>query len=355
MKTTTLHIAQLDKFIPPFIEFIREEFPKNGQKFITYGDFDKFNHAVGDDAVYISKSSNRMKTFGTRYGRILFEMYRSDKVILHGLFDIYLVAVLFSNPWLLKKCYWIIWGGDLYKYRAYLNAGDSIPSWAEFMRKSVIKRLGNLVSYLDGDINLARKVYGARGQHIRCNMYLSNVFTATKETCSPHHKRGHIKVLVGNSSDPSNNHIDALNKLIPFKSNDIEVIIPLSYGDKNHAENVIEYAKEKFGEKVRILTDFIDKDEYMTLLNTIDIAIFNHDRQQAMGNTISLLGMGKTVYIKDGTSQWDLFDSLGVNVKNVSNFDLQLLSTFQVTENIDLVKEQFSKQALVEQYRGFLI
>ena len=33
--------------------------------------------------------------------------------------------------------------------------------------------------------------------------------------------------------------------------------------------------------------------DYIQFLNQIDIAVFNHNRQQAMGTIRSLLGMGK--------------------------------------------------------------
>ena len=38
--------------------------------------------------------------------------------------------------------------------------------------------------------------------------------------------------------------------------------------------------------------------DYLKILGKIDIAIFNHERQQAVGNITSLLGLGKKVYIK---------------------------------------------------------
>lgn len=41
------------------------------------------------------------------------------------------------------------------------------------------------------------------------------------------------------------------------------------------------------------IVDFMDFNEYINFLSTIDIAIFNHKRQQGMGNIITLLGMGK--------------------------------------------------------------
>ena len=46
--------------------------------------------------------------------RFLIDMYRSKIIIIHGLFNIWYTFFLVLNPWLLKKCNWLIWGGDIY-------------------------------------------------------------------------------------------------------------------------------------------------------------------------------------------------------------------------------------------------
>ncbi|MGR5503038.1 TDP-N-acetylfucosamine:lipid II N-acetylfucosaminyltransferase [Vibrio sp. DNB22_10_4] len=356
--TNVLHIAPLEKFIPPFIDFIRKEFPNSGQKVITYGDIEKYKYELGEDSVHLDRKGNKIARFFSRYARILGEMNRSDKIILHGLFDNYLVFVLFLNPWLLNKCYWIIWGGDLYKFNRELYLNTKFFKLKEFFRKSVISRLGYLVTYLSGDVEIARKVYGAKGEHIECIMYLSNVFTekyANKEfDCDS----GDIKILLGNSADPTNNHLDALKKLLPIKNENIKIIIPLSYGNKDNADIVMQCAQDMFGDKVRFLVDFMPYSDYLNLLETIDVAIFNHDRQQAMGNTISLVGMGKKVYIKKGTSQWELFKTLAVSVFNIEDIvDLDNLSSNinLIDRNQEIVRNYFSKKNLKEQLSKIIL
>lgn len=44
-------------------------------------------------------------------------MNNSENIFIHGLFSKELVLLLFGQPWLLKKSYWVIWGGDLYYYK----------------------------------------------------------------------------------------------------------------------------------------------------------------------------------------------------------------------------------------------
>src|SRR5690606_3405679 len=98
-----------------------------------------------------------------------------------------------------------------------------------------------------------------------------------------------VNILVGNSADPSNNHLEILDKLLPYKDADIQIYTPLSYGDQDHAKLVSEYGKKLFSEKFSPVTDFMKEENYLNFLCSIDIAIFNHKRQQGMGNITTLL------------------------------------------------------------------
>src|SRR5690606_18092486 len=95
--------------------------------------------------------------------RILKYLYTSNKIFIHGFFSGKIVLMLFLQPWLLKKCYWIIWGADLYRYK---NRKNTIKSYIyEFVRKFVIKNIGGIITHIKGDYELARKWYGAKGKY----------------------------------------------------------------------------------------------------------------------------------------------------------------------------------------------
>lgn len=273
-------------------------------------------------------------------------MYKADKIILHGLFDIYLVVILFFNPWLLKKCYWVIWGGDLYYYKLAKN--NLKKTIKEIFRKFVIKRTGFLITYIPGDVELARKWYGAKGKYCECIMYLSNVFhnvyQEQKKDCCIH-------IQIGNSADPSNNHAEIINLLEEIKEENIKIYAPLSYGDKEYANKIINEGKEKFGDKFIPLVDFIEFEDYLAYMNKIDIAIFNHNRQQAMGNIINFIGKGKKVYIKKGTSHCKFLKECGLKTFDFekNSFNLSLLSKRDIENNKTRIKTYFSESNLKDQ------
>ncbi|WP_417539707.1 TDP-N-acetylfucosamine:lipid II N-acetylfucosaminyltransferase [Marinobacter sp.] len=345
-----LHVAGLGPLIPPFIKLIEQEFPGEDHQFWLRGAKEKYP-VHESDKVYVC--SNRFFKGARGYFRLLYQLHSAKKIILHGLFDIRVIALLVMCPWLLAKCYWVIWGGDLYQYTKSSEHWKSRVS--EILRRYVIRRVGHLVTYIDGDVELAREWYGAKGKHHECLMYLSNVVdpkVLEGTGARPHHKCWNI--LLGNSADPSNNHIEALERMLPFKDEAFKIYVPLSYGDQNHARKVIKQGKEWFGEKIEPLTGFMPFEQYLEFLKNIDIAIFNHRRQQAMGNTITLLGMGKTVFMRSDVSQWHFLKGLGVKLNEIDNLDLCILTTKEAEGNVNRVYSYFSKENLISQLEGVL-
>ncbi|WP_272673681.1 TDP-N-acetylfucosamine:lipid II N-acetylfucosaminyltransferase [Providencia sp. PROV169] len=348
----TLHVASLDKFIPPIINLIRKLDLKNKQFFYTYGDKKKYPYDNQIDSIHKEKNNNLIHSFLSRYIPLLIKMYRAEKIVLHGLFDIYLVIILAFNPWLLKKCYWLIWGGDLYYHNDDIVKPSRKKKIFEFFRRIVIKNIGYLVTYVPGDILLARKWYSAKGEYIECYMYLSNI--SNSSITVERKDKDYIAIQIGNSADPSNNHMEILDSLKKYKSENIKIYIPLSYGGDENIKTIIDYAKSIFNENVIFLTDFLPFSQYMEFLSEIDIAIFNHDRQQAMGNIITLLSLGKTVYINSSTTQWSTLINYNLKLNDTRYINLNLLSKDESENNIKIINEKFNQKNLISQYKTFL-
>ena len=285
--------------------------------------------------------------------RLIKQLHQARKVVVHGLFEINVVILLALCPWELPKCYWVIWGGDLYQYTKATTAWRSRIS--ESVRRLVIRRIGHLITYIDGDVELARKWYGAKGIQHECIMYMSNVVDprmAVVSNPNPNLNQDGLNILLGNSADPSNNHIEALERLLPYKDRNIKIYAPLSYGDQDHAKEVISQGQEWFGEKFVPMTDFMPFEQYLEFLKSLDIAIFNHQRQQAMGNTITLLGMGKTVFMRGGGSHWRFLGDLGIKLNCVADLTLQRLEFDEAEGNARVIRSYFSRATLIKQLSG---
>ncbi|WP_113908188.1 TDP-N-acetylfucosamine:lipid II N-acetylfucosaminyltransferase [Aliidiomarina celeris] len=345
-----LHVAGLDKFIPPFVRLVENEFKEDEHQFWLTGSVEKYP-VEQSEAIYVCGDGIWGKLAG--YAKLVTQLHSARKVMLHGLFNIRVVLVLALCPWVLPKCYWIIWGGDLYQFR---KAGNTWQSHIkEALRRFVIRRVGHLVTYIEGDVELARQWYGAKGTYHECIMYLSNVVDPkVSAESAPASDHDGLNTLLGNSADPSNNHIEALERLLPFKDQAIKIYAPLSYGDQNYAKKVISQGKAWFGDKFVPMTDFMPFEQYLEFLKSLDIAIFNHQRQQAMGNTITLLGMGKTVFMRSDVSHWRFLKGLGIKLNDVENLELCRITPKDAEENARVIRSYFSRENLIRQLNGVL-
>ena len=101
---------------------------------------------------------------------------------LYNLCDIWLsnssisviTILFFLQPWLLKKCYWVVWGGDLYSYK--LDKKNLKWHITQFFRRPVIRQMGHMATYVEGDVRLARQWYGAKGKYCECMMYPNIIY-----------------------------------------------------------------------------------------------------------------------------------------------------------------------------------
>lgn len=340
MRNTILHIASSEKFIPPFIAFIKANFNFGNHEFLLTKGMAQQDIIPTSNIKILSKDNRFSKT--KHYLKVIVKMHQADKIILHSLADHSIVKILFFMPWLLKRCYWVIWGGDLYTYQF----GKRNRRWRvrEFYRRPVIKHMGHLVTYIEGDIALAREWYDAEGEYHESLMYLSNLYKTLE---APEKQDRTINIQLGNSANPTNNHIEVLEMLLPYKEQDICIYVPLSYSDQNHAKKVIKIGRELFGNKFIPLTEFMPFERYLDFLGNIDIAIFNNNRQQAMGNIITLLGLGKTVYMRNDTSQWQFFQDKGLQIYNVNDFSS--LDNHYHKDNVNNIKHYFSEATLIQQ------
>jgi len=220
----------------------------------------------------------------------------------------------------------------------------------ELVRRFLISRFGNLITCIKGDAELARKWYGAKGRVWECFSYTSNIFVSLSD--ATHKDDNALNILVGNSANPSNNHQEIIDRLAPYCHRNIFVCAVLSYGGPEHADSVRKYGKEKIGNKFTSLDSLMPLKVYLEFLSKIDVAIFNHNRQQAMGNTIFLLGNGKKVFIRKDTTQWAFFVGLGVTVFDSETFDLDMALNTDTSHNNAIISSYFNVDNLRVQYRA---
>lgn len=344
-KVKHLHIMNNDKFCMPYVKFIEENFGKDDHVFLFLHNYpEKFGEIKKQENIIDLSKKNIILI-------MLYAMYYmlcSNKLYFHGLLSSKENIFFALNPWIFKKSYWAIWGTDLYEY---MNREQN-PKWqTKIMYKAndfVKGSMAGYITHIKGDYGLAQKWFGAKGQYYDCFLYLSNLY---KDISIKEVEKEDLYIQIGNSADPSNNHKDILDNLLPYKTKNIKIYCPLSYGDERWAKEIKEYGEKLYGSKFIPMMDFLSFDEYCQFNSNIDIAIFAHNRQQAVGNIISLLGMGKTVYLRKTVTTASMLDDLDVAYLDFDKFNsINKISIQQSESNKIRIKEHFSKQKLIEQW-----
>jgi len=334
-----------DKFIEPIIDFFERNFQNFDQNvFYIFGDNVNYPVKKRKNVLFSAEYGSR-----EQYVQLAMLMNGAKKIVLHGLFIIRVVQMLAIQPWLLGKCYWLIWGGDLYDHK--LEKKTWVWFKNEAFRRFVIQRLGHLVTFVEGDVCLARKWYGASGRYHECNMYTSNLYSGEPPRIK---NTGTINIQIGNSATWENEHIEVLARLAIYKDEDIKIFVPLSYGVPDCAERVVEFGERIFGEKFHPISTYIPAQQYLSFLSEIDVAIFNFRRQQGMGNIINLLGFGKKVYLRDGTTHKEFFDKGGISVYSTSAISLDRIPEDVAYSNSIEISRRFNGDALKRGYLSIL-
>lgn len=122
-----------------------------------------------------------------------------------------------------------------------------------------------------------------------------------------------LKMLVGNSSAPGNNHIDTFSQLqeLQYKG---EVIVPFGYGyDAVYKKNLLRIIKDLTLD-VHVLGTFMPYEAYLHLLDTVTTAVFNSYRQMALGNIFMLLFYGAKIYLSERNPTYPWLKKLGFHI-----------------------------------------
>lgn len=345
LRYSVLHITDGDpKFIPDLMNFFKEYFDIDAHEFVVVSRFE-------------DRKLNGLKYFNTKSRSSTFELHQFvatfEKVVIHGLVDFYLVLALRKSLVNFDNVYWLLWGGDVYCYqneRGFLRR--LLRNW---IRKSFISKLRHAGSFIEGGVDLARKWYGFGGIYHECMGYTSNTFEPAKPLQFSSPKSDEWCVVVGNSGFETNFHLEVFGRLkAQIIDMEIKVICPLAYGNKLYIEEVLKTGRKLFGNQFIPIQDFLPKDEYFKILNTVDAGVFAHNREQGTGNVVPLLGMGKKIFARTNVAQWDTYSKLGLVLHDYKVLSSDPLPQRMRDNNMRVVKEYFSLGNLAHQYRKML-
>jgi dTDP-N-acetylfucosamine:lipid II N-acetylfucosaminyltransferase len=255
--------------------------------------------------------------------RIIPALFMAKRIYFHSL--AYDPSLLFwqFNKKILSRSTWIIWGFDLY---AFQKTETIRNRFYERLRRSVIPSFPEIAAFVEEDAVLARKVYNSSAKYIPI---LYPIPVETKLLDIPCRRESSINILIGNSADPGNRHFEIIDMLARFSKENISVWCPLSYGGTQAYRNeVAEKGERVFGTKFHAMLQMMSPSKYAEILCTIDIAVMNHRRQQGLGNILSLLYLGKKVFLRSDTSSYQFFIRNKCLIYNTSDIDKMTYQQF---------------------------
>jgi dTDP-N-acetylfucosamine:lipid II N-acetylfucosaminyltransferase len=217
-------------------------------------------------------------------------------------------------------------------------------------RSFFLKRIEAVCHWNNFDIQQLNDIYSTK---LNSHYFIYNIGNI-EEQPTEKSKDSPLTFWLGNSDTETNNHLDALEHLKVFKDDHIKIICPLNYGNKTYSDFIASKGNEIFGDKFIAIQNFIPRDQYYKMMNSVDAAIMFHNRSQAGGNIIAFLMKGKKIYMKEKSNMYNFFKSKNIHI--YSNIDLKSdnflkikapLSLKKIKENRSIIQQSIGNQ----QYR----
>ncbi|MED4454446.1 TDP-N-acetylfucosamine:lipid II N-acetylfucosaminyltransferase [Metabacillus fastidiosus] len=348
-----LHLVIDSPYTEKIVRFVNQHFSYQKHSFILVTENKEYLQYVrpGDfENLYILSSNKDKEKINQLLGN-------SSKIFIHYLHDEY--CKIIANNEIKGEIHWVLWGGDLYNYINFelydettkklmqLNSNNSLYSKNVYRRKA-IRKVDYVLTWIKQDYELLTNHYITAAKfklfsYPQTFNETIELYQKGEKSDAIRHKENYL-FMVGNSGDPSNNHLEVLSALSKYKDESFSVVLPLSYGFQEYIEYVISKGYEMFGNRFIPIREFMSEANYIKLLDQVDVAFMNHNRQQATGNILLLLGLNKKIYMKNSSA---VFQTL-VDEK-YTIYDIQDLEYMKFEQLIDISSDSMDNEKKVIQ------
>jgi hypothetical protein len=329
MNNSYLHIFHDEKFTNTIVRQFLLTNVRN-QKFIV------LYHKNAPPVYELDKELPIEKVFiGSQdYNKFISELKQYYAVFIHYLCNDKL-DIIDKAPEKLKII-WMCWGQDIHKLvisNSYLpktrkllfnkNKSEFFWRYSLWLRKlifpytkkgRIIKKIQYCSPVIEEDLVLINKNLNLNLKYIPFHYgWLEDILgKQINKECNSNN------IFIGNSSTFASNHLDTLYILKSFNVGTRKIIVPLSYGDKKYGDYIDQIGKNLFRNNFISLRNYIPSNEYSEIISSCSIVIFNHIRQQALGNILISLWLGSKVYMNEKSL---LFKNL--KMKNLYIYSIQ--------------------------------
>ena len=260
------------------------------------------------------------------------ELLKFDEVILYQL-DNYKINLVnkISHP----NYVWRFFGTEIYslfledfiseKTKKALAKEQTKPSFFQQLKTSLDYRIRKLIYNYDFNflkaikkINVFLGLYRKEYDLISERYFLLPKFRKLNLTFHPREnlKKKENTIILGNSRNTFNNHIDVLDIFNKVNLKDYKIIIPFNYGFINSYTKTVEENISN-NSSFELLNKFVDYDIYMNYFANAKCYINNAYRQFGVGNIYIAIFSGCKIYLNEKNICYHIYKKLGLLVFSI--------------------------------------
>lgn len=269
---------------------------------------------------------------------------------------------------------WYVYGGDLYnRYLSYMGYQINYKEDArkfnlrvllypikKLIRKVefryVLKRIHLFVA-CSCDYNLIKKNDRDNNPSLNIELFLYTIDEIMGDLYNSPFIKGN-SIIVGNSASYTNNHLYCLKFLKKIDISGYTVNLQLAYGGDDSYKFLI---KEKFANglnsSIYSNEEFISLERYNHILQQAYAFVFGNWRQEAIGNILVALYLGKKVYLSNKNPLLNYFRDQGFLLFELETINKDFLSDLSIDEkkqNRRIADGFYNKERLIQLMRiGF--
>lgn len=162
----------------------------------------------------------------------------------------------------------------------------------------------------------------------------------------------HHQILIGNSKNFWNNHLDIIKKINNYRALDTnQYILFFNYGNENNYTKTIRRLISRSIKNYLLIEDFLPIEKFRETYRTTSALVINSYRQHALGNIFTALLYGVKIYLNPKSSTYPWLKQLGFQVFDINQLITDIknnqisLNLEEQRYNIDLyyhLKEQYT-------------
>lgn len=339
-----LHIIPPSRrMMDTYIRMLRENYSADEHHFYFINECPKSEMGLYDYGNVQQMSGNGKKEKMLHLKKALDD---ADIVLWHGfIYPGRFMLFLAANPQFLKKSVWIVWGIDIYNWKRPENS----------LRNIVINKLNYycrchvkaVVALIEPDKTYYHQNFS---KNVPCYVIPYPISKESFDAMDEYRnwkarENGITYVQVAHNAHTFNRHMEILESLVPYADENMRLFLPMSYGNDWHTSSpqygktVQKFANDNFPKKVRVLSRLMPQLKYTEFLWNMDIAIFNAERQNALGNILKLLYMGNKVYLTPDGPLYAFFKDKNFEIYNTKDVGHIPYDEFiKRSENVNAIK-----------------